>query len=527
MVTNINDTHLKALAKLLQDQVEKKSILRPASQATEWSKTGRDLASTAVDRTVDALQDMATRMDYRPSDVQTPTILEPLADNSSFTIESSIPYCKGAVYLQNSRYQLQDIIMPPIGQQCNTCKYCYLEMSDYQTSAVNYKFSDWEDLAKCHVLACISLLRDRRAGYRCYKCYAAGLDEVHLSAAVTREHLKSCSGLSSPPDLPKSYEEDEEDVDSTTPWSSKTTKDAADANTPMGLPPPPFKTSQQNGNRPTSPSEESRPPPMPMRPAPSSPAPSTPTNPRPQHQRSFSREEPQYPRATETSTRKPSNVPGGFPPDYRGDDAASTTADRYLPSYLSGNQSQETLSRQAQSPQTPATATSQSFHTPMNLPSGNPPRFPAQPSGPPSIVPGGPSNRYAPRPSTPSSASVPQLPKSPPQLPIGLDPKVSQLMSLGVPTTYEAQRYLSLAKDDTQVALNMFYDQPQQPPQQPPPEPDTAAPPAWSPPSATTAANTQSYLAQGTLRSASSSSTLGTTTESTKLKKSGRRGLFT
>ena len=520
MATNINDTHLKNLAKLLQDQVEKKSILRPASQATEWSKTGRDLASTAVDRTVDALQDMATRMDYRPSDVQTPTLLEPLADDSAFTGESSIPYCKGAIHLQNSKYELRDMIVSPLGQQCNTCKHCYLEMSDYQTGAANYEANDWEQLAKCHVLACISLLRDRRAGYRCYKCYAAGLDEIHLSATVIREHLQSCSGLSLPPDLPKSQEIDDDELENTAEWPSKATDDPASPIAAMGLPPPPFKTSYQNGNKSTLASEESKPPPMPMRPAPSSPAPNTPINSRPQ-----------YSEGLGSSTRKPSNVPGSFPPDYRRDDtsAESTTADRYLPSYLTSNQSQETLLRQTRPPQTPATAASQNFYTPMNLPSANPyNNSPLQPSGPPPSLPGASSNRYNPRPSTPSSSSIPQLPTSPPQSQLGLDPKVSQLMSLGIPSTYEAQRYLSLAKDDTQVALNMFYDQPQQPPRLPPQEPDTAAPPAWSPPSATTAANTPSYLAQGTLRSASSSSTIGTTnTESAKLKKSGRRGLFT
>lgn len=146
------------------------------------------LARSASEKTVTALRNLASRLGYVHS-----TNLDPLVSKlprSSFGAED-VAYCKAALILQQSQTDVYSVLERQSSEQHFVCKYCYLEISDFQFNASKYTTEDWSLLASCHILACPSF-HDRRAAYRCFACFAHGENMIEPSAAVMRQHLDVC-----------------------------------------------------------------------------------------------------------------------------------------------------------------------------------------------------------------------------------------------------------------------------------------------------------------------------------------------
>jgi hypothetical protein len=153
-----------------------------------WEAEVDDLARAASEKTVKALQDLASRLGYVPSTNRDPLLSK--LPHSSFGAKD-VTYCKDALLLQKSKSDVYSILERQSSDQHFICKYCYLEISDFQWNASNHATEHWSLLASCHVLACPSL-KDRRAAYRCFTCFSHGHNVIEPSAAAIRQHLDAC-----------------------------------------------------------------------------------------------------------------------------------------------------------------------------------------------------------------------------------------------------------------------------------------------------------------------------------------------
>jgi hypothetical protein len=160
----------------------------PNPESNDWGEEADDVARSASEKTVTALQNLASRLGYMPPPNRDPLVSK--LPRSSFGAEDVV-YCKSALLLQESRADLYSVLKKQSSEQHFICKHCYLEISDFQSNASNYAAEDWSLLASCHVLACSSL-KDRRAAYRCFACFAHGYNAIEPSAAAIREHLDVC-----------------------------------------------------------------------------------------------------------------------------------------------------------------------------------------------------------------------------------------------------------------------------------------------------------------------------------------------
>jgi hypothetical protein len=160
----------------------------PNTESKNWREEADGLARSASDKTLKALQDLAARLGYVPSTHQDPLISK--LPRSSFGA-GDVAYCKSALLLQESKADISSVLKRQNSEQHFICTHCYLEISDFQSNASNYQAEDWSLLASCHVLACSSL-KDRRAAYRCFACFARGYDVIEPSAAAIRAHLDVC-----------------------------------------------------------------------------------------------------------------------------------------------------------------------------------------------------------------------------------------------------------------------------------------------------------------------------------------------
>jgi hypothetical protein len=160
----------------------------PNAESESWRKEADGLARSASDKTLKALRDLAGRLGYVPSTNRDPLVSR--LPRSSFGA-GDVAYCKSALLLQESKVDIYSVLKRQNSDQHFICTHCYLEISDFQSNASNYEAEDWSLLASCHVLACSSL-KDRRAAYRCFACFARGHDVVEPSAAAIRAHLDAC-----------------------------------------------------------------------------------------------------------------------------------------------------------------------------------------------------------------------------------------------------------------------------------------------------------------------------------------------
>ena len=160
----------------------------PNTESKNWREEADGLARSASDKTLTALQDLAARLGYVPSTNRDPLVSK--LPRSSFGA-GDVAYCKGALLLQESKADIYSVLKRQNSDQHFICTHCYLEISDFQSNASNYEAEDWSLLASCHVLACSSL-KDRRAAYRCFACFARGHDVIEPSAAAIRAHLDAC-----------------------------------------------------------------------------------------------------------------------------------------------------------------------------------------------------------------------------------------------------------------------------------------------------------------------------------------------
>jgi hypothetical protein len=160
----------------------------PNTESENWREEADGLARSASDKTLKALQDLAGRLGYVPSTNRDPLLSK--LPRSSFGA-GDVAYCKSALLLQESKADIYSVLKRQNSDQHFICTHCYLEISDFRSNAPNYKAEDWSLLASCHVLACSSL-KDRRAAYRCFACFARGHDVIEPSAAAIRVHLDTC-----------------------------------------------------------------------------------------------------------------------------------------------------------------------------------------------------------------------------------------------------------------------------------------------------------------------------------------------
>ena len=160
----------------------------PNTESKNWREEADGLARSASDKTLKALQDLAARLGYVPSTNRDPLVSK--LPRSSFGA-GDVAYCKSALLLQESKADIYGVLKRQSSDQHFICTHCYLEISDFQSNASNYEADDWSLLASCHVLACSSL-KDRRAAYRCFACFARGYDVIEPSAAAIRAHLDAC-----------------------------------------------------------------------------------------------------------------------------------------------------------------------------------------------------------------------------------------------------------------------------------------------------------------------------------------------
>jgi hypothetical protein len=157
----------------------------PNPDSKDWQKDADDLARIASVKTVKALQDLASRLGYVSSANRDPMLSQ--LPHSSLNADDDITYCKGALLLQKSQSDVYSIVERQSSDQQFICKYCSLEISDFQWNAPNHGTEHWSLLASCHVLACPSL-KDRRAAYRCFTCLS-----IEASAAAIRAHVDACT----------------------------------------------------------------------------------------------------------------------------------------------------------------------------------------------------------------------------------------------------------------------------------------------------------------------------------------------
>jgi hypothetical protein len=165
------------------------------SELQGWEEEVQNLISRASEKTIQALHGLAFRLGYiPPSESQDPSV--PKLPSSHPDIKT--PYCEGALLLQNSKTDVYSVIKQQSTDQDYSCKYCFLEISDFRSSSLNYTKEDWFLLASCHVQTCRSR-KDRRAAYRCFACfYSRGHKEIEPSAAAFRVHLNECQFMKLP-----------------------------------------------------------------------------------------------------------------------------------------------------------------------------------------------------------------------------------------------------------------------------------------------------------------------------------------
>jgi hypothetical protein len=112
---------------------------------------------------------------------------------TSFPVErQALYYCDGAMALQQNRKStLHEISMPqkrdlPLTW---TCKFCFLEISDYRRAAMAWDMGAWNSLGMSHVVACVSYT-DRRAAFKCIDCDDLELRKIYADPAVFIQHIK-------------------------------------------------------------------------------------------------------------------------------------------------------------------------------------------------------------------------------------------------------------------------------------------------------------------------------------------------
>ena len=110
--------------------------------------------------------------------------------------EADIKYCHGAAALQNSAVRsIEDIAVDGRSRMQYTyvCKFCFLQISNYQRTARDWGSYEWAALAKSHVVACTSWL-DARALFKCIDCDKLGREHVTIDAEEfivhTQEHVQ-------------------------------------------------------------------------------------------------------------------------------------------------------------------------------------------------------------------------------------------------------------------------------------------------------------------------------------------------
>jgi hypothetical protein len=187
---DIEDAYLVSLCNLIRTQIEKKSFSRKhdTPNTESWEQEARKSTLAALHKTIEALEDMGVRMGYPAPDHYSTDLIHSAED------DHQIPYCKGALLIQCSGANFSNIVLQQSAEPYHTCKFCYLEISDFQVKALKYTSDDWTSIAGCHILASPSF-KDRRAAYRCFGCSSRGLGEVRVSAAGMRQHLDSCSSF--------------------------------------------------------------------------------------------------------------------------------------------------------------------------------------------------------------------------------------------------------------------------------------------------------------------------------------------
>jgi hypothetical protein len=110
--------------------------------------------------------------------------------------ETDIKYCHGATALQKSAVRsIEDIAVDGRSRMQYTyvCKFCFLQISNYQRTARYWSPYEWVALAKSHVVACTSWL-DARALFKCIDCDKLGREHVTIDAEEfiihTQEHVQ-------------------------------------------------------------------------------------------------------------------------------------------------------------------------------------------------------------------------------------------------------------------------------------------------------------------------------------------------
>jgi hypothetical protein len=112
---------------------------------------------------------------------------------TTFPVErQALHYCDGAMALQhNHKGSIQDIttqereILPLTW----TCKFCFLEISDYRRASMAWDMGAWNSLGMSHVVACVSYT-DRRAAFKCIDCDELELRKIYADPATFLQHIK-------------------------------------------------------------------------------------------------------------------------------------------------------------------------------------------------------------------------------------------------------------------------------------------------------------------------------------------------
>ena len=112
---------------------------------------------------------------------------------TTFPVErQALHYCDGAMALQhNHKSAIQDITMQgrEILPLTWTCKFCFLEISDYRRASMAWDIGAWNSLGMSHVVACVSYT-DRRAAFKCIDCDELELRKIYADPATFLQHIK-------------------------------------------------------------------------------------------------------------------------------------------------------------------------------------------------------------------------------------------------------------------------------------------------------------------------------------------------
>src|SRR5438309_2364368 len=119
---DIEDAYLVSLCNLIGTQIEKKSSSRrqDTPKTESWEQEARQSTLGALQKTIEALEDMGVRMGYQAPDHYSTDLIHSAEDDHQTAELVKIPYCKGALLIQCSGASFGSVVLQQSAEQYHT-----------------------------------------------------------------------------------------------------------------------------------------------------------------------------------------------------------------------------------------------------------------------------------------------------------------------------------------------------------------------------------------------------------------------